>query len=97
MLSSTRTSSRRPVHALLARLPAYLREQGAPQLLIVTTNYDLALEQAFLEAGEEFDVVSYIAAGPHRGKFSHLPPSGEPRIIERCQHVLRARRRTFAR
>jgi hypothetical protein len=71
-----------PAHALLARLPAYLREQGAPQLLIVTTNYDLALERAFLEADEEFDVVSYIAAGPHRGKFSHLPPDGHPRIIE---------------
>jgi hypothetical protein len=71
-----------PAHALLAQLPAYLRERGAPQLLIVTTNYDLALEHAFLEAGEDFDVVAYIAAGPHRGKFSHLPPSGQPRVIE---------------
>jgi DNA-binding SARP family transcriptional activator/class 3 adenylate cyclase len=71
-----------PIHQLLARLPAYLRERDAPQLLVVTTNYDLALERAFLEAEEEFDVVSYIAAGPHRGKFSHLPPTGEPRVIE---------------
>jgi DNA-binding SARP family transcriptional activator/class 3 adenylate cyclase len=71
-----------PIHELLARLPAYLRERGAPNLLVVTTNYDLALERAFLEAGEEFDVVTYIAVGPHRGKFSHLPPSGEPRVIE---------------
>jgi DNA-binding SARP family transcriptional activator/class 3 adenylate cyclase len=71
-----------PIHRLLARLPGYLRERGAPQLLVVTTNYDLALERAFLEAGEEFDVVTYIASGPHRGKFSHLPPSGEPRIID---------------
>jgi len=69
-------------HQLLARLPGYLRERGAPQLLVVTTNYDLALERAFLEAGEEFDVVTYIAAGPHRGKFSHLPPTGEPRVVE---------------
>lgn len=71
-----------PAHELIARLPAYLRAQGAPQLLIVTANYDVALERALVGAGEEFDVVSYIAAGPNRGKFSHLPPSGEPRVIE---------------
>ena len=40
-----------PLHRFLARLPALLRERGAPHQLIVTTNYDLALEQAFLEAG----------------------------------------------
>ena len=71
-----------PVHRLLARIPAFLRESGSPQLLVVTTSYDLALERAFIEAGEEFDVVAYVAAGPHRGKFSHLPPSGEARLIE---------------
>jgi DNA-binding SARP family transcriptional activator len=71
-----------PVQQLLARLPPYLRDRGAPQLLVVTTNYDLSLERAFLEAGEEFDVVAYIGSGPHRGKFSHLPPDGEARVIE---------------
>jgi DNA-binding SARP family transcriptional activator len=71
-----------PLNELVARLPAYLRARQAPQLLIVTTNYDLALEQAFLAAGEEFDIVSYIAAGPHQGRFLHLPPSGEATVIE---------------
>ena len=33
-----------PLHRFLARLPALLRERGAPHQLIVTTNYDLALE-----------------------------------------------------
>lgn len=71
-----------PAHELLARVPAYLRERAAPQLLVVTTSYDVALERAFLDAGEEFDVVSYIASGTDRGKFSHLPPGGEARVID---------------
>ena len=50
--------------------------------MIVTTSYDLALEAAFLEAGEEFDVVSYIATGPARGKFCHITPDGGGRLID---------------
>jgi DNA-binding SARP family transcriptional activator len=71
-----------PVHRLLARLPALMREQGSPHPLIVTTHYDLALERAFEEAGEDTDVVSYVAAGEHRGKFWHRPPGAEPRPID---------------
>ena len=71
-----------PVRRLLARMPAALRERGAPQLLVVTTNYDLALERALLEEGEEFDVVSYLAVGPHRGAFLHLAPDGSARVID---------------
>jgi serine/threonine-protein kinase len=71
-----------PVHRLLAALPAALREAGAPHQLIVTTNYDSALEQAFLDAGEEFDVVSYVVAGPDRGKFRHLRPDGTAEVID---------------
>jgi DNA-binding SARP family transcriptional activator len=71
-----------PVHRLVARLPALLRERGAPQLLVVTTNYDLALERALLDEGEEFDVVSYLAVGPHRGRFVHVAPDGQARVIE---------------
>jgi hypothetical protein len=48
----------------------------------VTTSFDLVLEQAFLDAGEEFDVVSYLATGPNRGKFCHLAPDGETRVVE---------------
>jgi DNA-binding SARP family transcriptional activator len=71
-----------PLHRFLARLPAVLREHGAPHQLIVSTNYDLALERAFEEAGEELDVVAYVAAGPQRGRFWHRPPGGPPRPIE---------------
>src|SRR5207253_46124 len=70
------------VHRLLAALPPLLRERGVPHQLIVTTSYDLALEQAFLDAGEEFDIVSYIASGRHRGRFAHLKPDGTGTAIE---------------
>jgi len=69
------------VHRLFAALPPLLREQGAPHQLIVTTSYDLALEQAFLDAGEEFDVVFYLAAGRDRGRFCHLAPDGSVEVI----------------
>ena len=62
-----------------ASLPPLLRERGAPHQLIVTTSYDLALERAFLDAGEEFDVVSYIATGRDRGRFCHLDAEGRER------------------
>lgn len=71
------------VHRFFASLPPLLRERGAPHQLIVTTSYDLALERAFLDAGEEFDVVSYIAEGRDRGKFCHVDPSGRGTSIER--------------
>jgi DNA-binding SARP family transcriptional activator len=70
------------VHRLFAALPPLLRERGAPHQLLVTTSYDLALEQAFLDAGEEFDVVSYVASGRDRGRFSHVAPDGTVRTIE---------------
>jgi len=71
-----------PLHRFLARLPALLRERGASHQLIVTTNYDLALERAFEEAGEELDIVSYVASGAHRGRFWHRPPGEAPRPID---------------
>jgi DNA-binding SARP family transcriptional activator len=70
------------VHRFFASIPPVLRERGVPHQLIVTTSYDLALEAAFLEAGEEFDVVSYIATGPARGKFCHITPDGNGRLID---------------
>jgi hypothetical protein len=71
-----------PLHRFLARLPALQRERGAPHHLIVSTNYDLALERAFDEAEEELDIVAYVAAGPHRGRFWHRPPGEPPRPID---------------
>jgi DNA-binding SARP family transcriptional activator len=70
------------LHRFFAALPPLLRERGAPHQLIVTTSYDLALERAFLDAGEEFDVVSYLAAGRNRGKFCHVAPDGTGTLIE---------------
>jgi DNA-binding SARP family transcriptional activator len=71
-----------PLHRFLARLASVLRERGAPHQLIVSTNYDLALERAFEDAGEEVDIVAYVASGPHRGRFWHRPPGGAPQPID---------------
>jgi hypothetical protein len=54
-----------------------------PHQLVVTTAFDLTLERAFLEAGEEFDLVSYVASGPARGRFCHIAPTGEGTVIDR--------------
>ena len=70
------------MHRLLAETAAALRNRGAPHQLIVTTNFDEALEQAFRDAGEKFDVVAYLAVGRHRGKFLHLPPDGPPTLVD---------------
>ncbi|HSE82426.1 MAG TPA: SIR2 family protein [Gaiellaceae bacterium] len=73
------------LHTFLAGLPAVQREVlgKAKYQLIVTTNYDDALERAFARAGEPYDVVTYEAEGEHRGAFFHWPYEEEPRLIER--------------
>lgn len=71
-----------PLHRFLAHLPSLLRQRGAPHQLIVTTNYDLALERAFEDAGEELDIVAYVATGAHRGRFWHRRPGEPPRPID---------------
>lgn len=73
------------IHELLASLPARL-ELGGPGRrfqLIVTTNYDGALERAFTAAGQPFDLVCYLAVSENRGKFLHVPSDGDARLIER--------------
>jgi DNA-binding SARP family transcriptional activator len=70
------------VHRFFASLPPLLRERGVPHQLLVTPDYDGALERAFVEAGEEVDVVAYLAAGPDRGKFCHHAPGGTTRVID---------------
>ena len=72
-----------PMHRFLATLPQLLRERSAALPLLVTTGYDLALERALHGAGERFDTVCYIAAGPHRGSFCHVSPEGSSTPIER--------------
>jgi len=67
------------VHRLLAELPAAMKARGQPPPfeLIVTTNYDDALEQAFRNAGQPFDLVYYAAPTEQwPGVFMHLLPDG---------------------
>jgi hypothetical protein len=68
----------------LARLPATMRQAGVlPRYqLIVTTNYDDALERAFDDADEQYDLAVYMASGKDKGKFVHLPLDGEPTAVE---------------
>jgi DNA-binding SARP family transcriptional activator len=70
------------VHHFLADLPALLRARGAPQPLLVTTNYDRALERALSDAGETPDVVSYLSLGRDRGKFLHRSADGVAQVIQ---------------
>lgn len=72
------------LHRFLAGLPAMLatRSPTPRYQLIVTTNYDDLLEQAFADAGEPFDLVTYVSDGPLRGKFRHTTPDGASQIIE---------------
>src|SRR5262249_38921561 len=50
------------LHQLLARLPGVFRQKGyaARYPVLVTTNYDDALERALTEAGEPFDLLTYV-------------------------------------
>ena len=74
-----------PVHRLLASLPSYVRARKTPGPrffpLNVTTNYDTCLEAAFQEAGEPYDLLTYIADGPDRGRFRHTRPDGDSVVI----------------
>jgi SIR2-like domain/TIR domain len=62
------------VHRFVARLPGRLRDLGRERYqLVVTTNYDAALERAFDAVHEPYDLVVFVAAGDHRGRFVHVP------------------------
>jgi hypothetical protein len=73
-----------PAHGFLARFPAMLEEMGLEKRyqLIVSTNFDTALEQAFDDEREPYDLAVYMASGPDRGKFVHFPAEGAPRPID---------------
>ena len=71
------------LHRLFASLPPLFRELKRPYQLIITTNYDYALERAFEDRNEEYDLVWYEAKkGTQRGKFWHKAPGGEPVPID---------------
>jgi SIR2-like domain len=74
-----------PVHMFFARLQPILRQYGKGSQLILTTNYDDALELAFDRVGEPYDLLTYVCTNPseHRGRFTHLgPDKGESAVIE---------------
>lgn len=71
-----------PLHRFLASLPPLLRARDLPHQLILTTNYDYALELAFMDVGEEVDLVAYSTGEDGRARFWHVPPGGEPILIE---------------
>ncbi|TAH49425.1 MAG: hypothetical protein EYC68_17845 [Chloroflexota bacterium] len=78
-----------PLHLFFAMLPRLLRERGfPPELMVVTTNYDDALERAFHAMNEPFDLVTYIAEGEMRGKFMHTSPDGKARPIDKPNKYL---------
>jgi hypothetical protein len=67
------------VHRFLAEFPGTLHRLGLAERyqLIVTTNYDDALERAFEEAEEPYDLAVYMASGPDSGTFVHHPYDGK--------------------
>jgi DNA-binding SARP family transcriptional activator len=71
-----------PVHRALAALPQLLRARGLSLQAVITTSYDTTLERAFADAGEELDVISYVALGRDRGKFLHVAADGSARVID---------------
>jgi DNA-binding SARP family transcriptional activator len=69
------------VHRFLAELPAVSRERGVAHPIIVSTNFDRAVERAFAEADEPLDVVTYMSIGRDRGRFVHRSAEGVVRVI----------------
>jgi hypothetical protein len=70
------------VHEVLARTPNFVRHQPVQEFpLIITTNYDDALERAFEAQGEAVDVLTYVAHGPDQGRFRHTSPDGETTVV----------------
>ena len=72
------------LHQFLAEVPSLLRPHGeARYQVILTTNYDDALERAFRAAGEPYDLVYYVTEGEHRGKCRHVAPDGTSVVVDR--------------
>lgn len=71
------------MHRFLAGFPRALEEAGLERhhQLILTTNLDDALERAFDEAGEPYDLAVYIASGYDKGRFVHIPWDEPPEVI----------------
>jgi hypothetical protein len=77
-----------PVHRFLAQLPGKLKELKLPPRyqMIVTTNYDAALERAFDDENEPYDLAVFMSSGPDRGRFVHFPFDRDPEPISVPNH-----------
>jgi hypothetical protein len=74
-----------PVHKVLAAMPEFIRRNhGFGYPLIITTNYDDALERAFVAHQEPVDVLTYIATPSAKtlGKFLHTDADGEVNLVK---------------
>jgi SIR2-like domain len=79
------------LHSFLAGIPALMRASERPvrYQMIVTTNYDDALERAFVAKEEPYDLVSYMVGEPYEGRFVHWPPGEtEGRVIDNPQEYI---------
>jgi len=71
------------MHDVIASMPAVVRSQPMAEFpLIITTNYDDALERAFADRGEPFDVLTYVATQGNIGRFRHTDENGHTQIIK---------------
>jgi hypothetical protein len=72
------------LHESLALIPAIVRERAAsPPLLVLTTNYDDAMERALEDKDEPYELLWYEAKpGESLGHFVHRTPTG-PQVIDR--------------
>jgi hypothetical protein len=71
------------LHDFLGKIPGALRTAGRGKPpLFVTTNYDDLIEKTLDALGETYDVVVYMAEGPHEGLFCHVAPDGTLRPID---------------
>jgi hypothetical protein len=66
------------VHRFLASFPSRVSaaELEPRYQMIVSTHYDAALERAFRDVDEPYDLVVYMASGADRGRFVHFPWEG---------------------
>ena len=79
------------MHRFLAEIPSLFRAADRPvrYQMIVTTNYDDALERAFVEKQEPYDLISYMTAEPYQGRFVHWAPGeAEGRVIDNPQEYI---------
>ena len=69
------------VHRFAARLPGRLRDLERERYqLVITTNYDTALERAFDAVHEPYDLAVFVATGEHRAG-SSMSRGGTPKAV----------------